>query len=35
VPRGTMIYIVDVAGGVPVFSDGTNWRDAAGTVLFP
>lgn len=35
VPRGTMIYIVDVAGGIPVFSDGTNWRDAAGTVLFP
>lgn len=32
VPRGTMIYVNDVAGGIPVWSDGTDWRDAAGTV---
>lgn len=33
VEAGTMIYIVDIAGGTPVWSDGTDWRDAMGTVV--
>ncbi len=32
VPAGTMIYISDVAGGIPVWSTGTAWHDAAGNV---
>lgn len=32
VPIGTMIFISDVSGGIPVFSDGTDWRNAAGVV---
>lgn len=33
VPQGTMIYVADLAGGTPVFSDGTDWRDATGAVV--
>lgn len=33
VPEGTMIYINDAGAGKPAWSDGTNWRDAAGAVL--
>ncbi len=32
VDRGTMIYINDVDGGIPVWSDGTDWRNAAGDI---
>ncbi len=32
VPAGTMIYISDVDGGIPVWSTGTAWHDAAGNV---
>lgn len=32
VPRGTMVYINDVDGGIPVWSDGAAWRNAAGDV---
>lgn len=32
VPRGTMIYINDVDGGIPVWSTGSAWHDAAGNV---
>jgi hypothetical protein len=32
VPVGTMIYITDVSNGIPVWSDGTVWRNAAGVV---
>lgn len=32
VPEGTMIYINDVSGGIPVWSDGSVWRNAAGVV---
>lgn len=31
VPVGTMIYLVDLAK--PAWSDGTDWRDASGTVV--
>ena len=33
VPQGTMIYVADLTGGTPVWSDGTDWRDAAGAVV--
>lgn len=33
VPAGTMIYISDIDDGIPVWSDGTDWRNAAGTVV--
>lgn len=32
VPAGTMIYISDVDGGIPVWSTGSAWHDAAGNV---
>jgi len=32
VPVGTMIYISDVSGGIPVWSTGSAWQNAAGAV---